>query len=78
MTTQENKTEFSTICKDGTTYGMQHMNTLIFDELSKTSCEYFLADVRLKNSEWINEPATFNTAQSMLDLTNLYTNYKST
>ena len=57
---------------------MQRMNTLIFDELSKTGAKDFLADVKQKNIELIKEPDTFNRAHSMVELMNLYTNYRST
>ena len=60
------------------TYDRQQTNTFIFDELSKTGCKYFLTYVKLHKRERIKDPATFNTAQSMVDLTNLHTNYKST
>ena len=75
---QENKVEVNTIRKDGTTYDMQRTNTLIFSNLSKTGHEYFLPDVKRQNSKWIKYPAMFNTAKSMVDLTNLYNNYKPT
>ena len=68
----------NTILKDVKTYEIQRMNTLIFDELSMMGCEDFLATVKWKNSEWIKDPVTFNTAQIMVDLMNLYKNYKST
>ena len=54
------------------------MNTLSFDDLSNTGCEEFLVDVKQEKSEWIKDPATLNTVQSIVDLRNLYTNYKST
>ena len=72
-TMRENKIEVNTFRKDGTTYNMQRMNTLIFEDFSKTGCKDFLADVKQHKSEWIKYPATFNTAQSMVDLVNLYT-----
>ena len=75
---QEKKNEVDTICKDSTTYDMQRMNTLIFDELFKTGYKDFIADLKCQKSEWIKYPAMFNTSQIMVDLTNLYTNYKST
>ena len=77
-TMQEKKIEVDTIRKDRTTYNVQRMNTLIFDKLSKIVCETFLADVKRQKSKWIKDPVSFNTVQGMADLTNLYTNYKST
>ena len=77
-TMKEKKIEVDTICKDGTTYNIQQMNTLILDELFETACKAFLANVKQKNSLWIKDPATFNTEQKMVDLTNLYNNYNST
>ena len=54
------------------------MNTLSFDNISNTGSEEFLVDVKQEKSEWIKDPATLNTVQSIVDLRNLYTNYKST
>ena len=54
------------------------MNTLIFDNLSRTGCQYFLAYVQRQEIELIKYPTPFNTEQSMVDLINLYTNYKYT
>ena len=54
------------------------MNTLSFDDISNTGSEEFLVDVKQEKSEWIKDPATLNTVQSIVDLTNMYTNYKST
>ena len=75
---QENKIEVKTICRYGMTYDMQQIHTRIFDEISKSRCEDFLADVKWQKSEWIKYPSTFNKTQSMVDFKNLYTNYKST
>ena len=77
-TIKQKKIEVDSIHKDDTTYNMQRMNTLIFDKLSKTGCEDFLADVEWQNSEWIKDPVIFNTEYSMVDLKNLYINYKTT
>ena len=50
----------------------------MLDHISKTVCKDFLTYLKWKKSEWIKDPVTFNTAQRMVDLTNLYKNYKST
>ena len=54
------------------------MNTLSFDDISNTGCEEFLVYVKQEKSEWVKEPAILNTVQSIVDLSNLYTNYTST
>ena len=66
------------IRKDGTKYDEQRFNTLIFDALKNTKCADFLTDVKTMQSQWIKQPEKFDAQQSISDLTNLYTNYKST
>ena len=51
--------------------------TLIFDELGKTAGD-FLSDVKRQRSEWVKNPNGFDTSSFIADMTNLYTNYKST
>ena len=52
--------------------------TIMFDQLLKSSCKYFLTNFKQAKSDWINNPMKFDCANTIIDFTNLYTNYTST
>ena len=52
--------------------------TIISDQILNSSCEGFLTNVKQAKSNWIKNPNKFDCARSMIDITNMYTNYTST
>ena len=50
----------------------------MFDQILKSSCEDFLTNVKQAKKYWIKKPKKFDCASTMIDFTNLYTNYTST
>ena len=56
----------------------QRFNTIMFDQLLKTSCNDFLANVKQARSDWIKKQKKFDQATAMLEFSNLYTNFSST
>ena len=56
----------------------QRFNTIMFDQLLKTSCKDFLTNAKQARSDWINNPKKFDQANPMSEFTNLYTNFYPT
>ena len=52
--------------------------TIMFNQLLKSSCKYFLTNFKQAKIDWIKNPKKFNCASTMIDFTNLYTNCTST
>ena len=78
MKQQENFIEIDHLRGDGVTYNPQRFATLVFDKLVKTNCPNFLDDVKAERYKWIKRLSTFDMPQCIIDLTDLYTNYKHT
>ena len=55
----------------------QRFNTIMFDQLLKTSCKDFLTNVKQARSYWIKNPKKFDEATAMSDFRNLYTKFSS-
>ena len=53
----------------------QRFNTIMFEQLTKTSCKDLLTNVKQARSDWIKNPKKFDQATSMSEFTNLYTNF---
>ena len=49
----------------------------MFDQLLKTICKEFLANVKQARSNWIKNPKKFDQATAMSEFTHLYTNFSS-
>ena len=57
---QENVLKTDHLRGDGITYNPQRFATLVFDELAKTTCPDFLADVKSDMTKWIKSPKMFD------------------
>ena len=55
----------------------QRYNTIMFNQLLKTTCKDFLTNVKQSRSDWIKNPKTFDQATAQMEFTNLYTNFSS-
>ena len=79
LTTMEEKhNEINFLILGKEEFAAHRFNIIVFDELSKSSCKYFLNNVKQAKSDLIKDPDTSYCIQSMINLTNLYTNYTST
>ena len=78
ITTMETmKTLINLMILDKEEFSEQRFNTIMFDQLLKTSCKDFLTNVNQARSDWIKNPKKFDPATPMLEFTNLYTNFSS-
>ena len=51
----------------------QRYNTIMFDQLLKTTRKDFLTNVKQSRSDWIKNPKTFDQATAQMEFTSLYT-----
>ena len=67
----------NSILLDKEEFSDQRFNTIMFDQLLKTSCKDLLTNVKQARSDWIKNPKKFDQATAMSELTNLYTKFSS-
>ena len=74
---QEMQNEIDSLWKYWIKYDEQCFLPITFNELGETA-GYFLVNIKRQSSNWVKNPAAFNTSTFIDDMINLYTNYKST
>ena len=75
---KEKRNKIDVLQKDNAKFDDQRWLTLTFEQLVKTGCSDFLADVKRQRREWIKDSGTFDSGQFCVDMINLYTKYKAT
>ena len=78
LTTMETmKILINSMLPDKEKFSDQRFNTIMFDQLLKTSCKDFLTNVKQARSDWIKNPKKFDEVTAMSEFRNLYTNFSS-
>ena len=77
-TLEEKRNEINSLFPVKEEFAAHQFTTIVFDNITKSICKYFLPNVNQAKIDWIKDPGTFDYPQSMIDLTNIYMKYTST
>ena len=75
MTMETTKILINLLLPGTEVFSDQRYNTIMFDQLLKTTCKDFITNVKQSRSDWIKNPKTCDQATAQMEFTNLYTSF---